>query len=94
VVLTMPINQATYARTPPELRGRFAAYLRDKAAANPGLHVVGPAIPCWPDRFFGDAWHFNATGADAYSRELGPWLSRALAGEAPGELPDHCAAEG
>jgi hypothetical protein len=94
VVLTMPINHATFARARPELGKQFAAYLRTKARQYPNLRVVGPAIPCWPDQFFGDAWHFNARGAEAYSRELDPWLRQVLVNSAPRPLPNHCTIAG
>jgi hypothetical protein len=90
VFLSMPVNHATYVQIRPEFRDGFAAYLQDKARQYPGLHVVGPAIPCWPDQFFGDAFHFNARGAEAYSRAFDRWLSPVLAGGSPGELPGRC----
>jgi hypothetical protein len=92
IVLTIPVNHATYVRTRPELGQQFTAYLQTKARQFPNLHVVGPAIPCWPDKFYGDAWHFNAQGAEAYSHELGSWLHNVLGGGATQPLPDHCAA--
>ena len=94
IVLSMPINRATYARMHPEVGREFAAYLHEKAAQFPNLRVVGPAIPCWPDRFFGDAWHLNADGAAAFSTVLGAWLRNVLAGAHVTELPDRCAAIG
>ena len=90
ILLSIPINHATYAQTSPRLGEQFSAYLQAKAKQYPGLHVVGPAIPCWPDEFFGDAWHFNARGADAYSRELGPWLRKVMDGGAIRDLPGRC----
>jgi hypothetical protein len=94
IVLTMPVNHATYLRVQPELRDRFSTYLQTKAKQYPGLHIVGPTLSCWPDTFFGDGWHFNGAGADAYSRELDPWLSHVLSGGTPHDLPDHCARAG
>ncbi len=94
VVLTMPINHATFARTRPELERQFAAYLRAKARQYPNLRVVSPAIPCWPDRFYGDAWHFNARGAEAFSHELDPWLRAVLVNGTPRPLPNHCTVDG
>jgi hypothetical protein len=92
IFLTMPVNHATYTRILPKFRDQFAAYLRAKAKQYSVLHVIGPTIPCWPDRFFGDVAHFKARGAEAYSRALDPWLKRALAGNIPDNLPDRCAA--
>ncbi len=94
IVLSIPVNHATYVRMHAQVRQAFAAYLRRKAEQFPNLRVVGPAIPCWPDRFFGDAWHLNADGAIAYSTALGVWLRTALAGAQATELPGRCAAIG
>ena len=92
LVLSIPINHATHARMRPELGAQFAAYLHAKARLYPGLRVAGPAIPCWPDAFYGDAWHFNARGADAYSGALGPWLRDIVAGAPVQDLPGRCEA--
>jgi hypothetical protein len=94
MVLTMPINHATFVRTRPELGRQFDAYLRTKTRQYPNLRVVGPTIPCWPDRFYGDAWHFNARGAEAYSRELDPVLRSVLVNSTPRPLPNHCTVNG
>jgi hypothetical protein len=90
VFLSMPINHATYARMRSELSEQFHTYLQTKARQWPGLRVVGPAIPCWPDKFFGDAWHLNARGATEYSRWLGGWLFDVLAGTTAKGLPNVC----
>jgi hypothetical protein len=94
MVLTMPVNHATFVRTRPELGRQFAAYLRTKTRQYPNLRVVGPTIPCWPDRFYGDAWHFNARGAEAFSRELDPVLRSVLVNGTPRPLPNHCTVDG
>jgi hypothetical protein len=47
-------------------------------------------MPCWPDRYFGDAAHLNGTGAEAFSRELDEALRQAAAGGAVRPLPDRC----
>jgi hypothetical protein len=94
VVLSMPVNQATYVRMQPAVRQAFTAYLLEKAREFPNLRVVGPTAPCWPDRFFGDAWHFNADGAAEFSAVLGVWLRDVLAGRGVAELPDRCAVVG
>jgi hypothetical protein len=90
VFLSMPINHASYVRMPPEFSDQFGAYLRTKVKQFPNLRVVGPTIPCWPDKFFGDAWHFNAQGATDYSRILGAWLRDVLAGGGSSDLPNAC----
>jgi hypothetical protein len=91
IFVSIPVNHATYAQMPARLSDSFGVYLRSKAAQFANLHVVGPTIPCWPDEFFGDAWHFNARGAELYSRALGVWLVKFLGdGETRAELPDLC----
>ncbi len=90
LLLAMPINQASYDRVPKRVGEQVANYLRATSMRFHGTRVVGPAVPCWPDRFFGDAWHFNANGAEAYSRELGEWLRAELAGRNPAALADRC----
>ena len=94
IVLSMPINQATFERMQPSVRQDFAAYLQQKSNQFPNLRVVGPTIPCWPDRFFGDAWHFNADGAAAFSAALGALLHNVLAGTDVRALPDRCTVTG
>jgi hypothetical protein len=94
VVISIPVNQATYVRIQPGVRQAAAAYLQEKARQFPNLRVVGPIAPCWPDRFFGDAWHFNADGAAEFSTMLGQWLRDVLAGGGVTALPDRCAVVG
>jgi hypothetical protein len=88
--VSMPVNRATYVRTDPGLKDGYEAYLFRKEREFPNLHIVGPAIPCWPNRFFGDAWHFNSAGATEYSHALGDWLVNALAGDMATTLPGRC----
>ncbi|WP_158927994.1 hypothetical protein [Acidisphaera sp. S103] len=90
LLFSMPVNRATYMRMPPEFTIRFEDYLQAEARHFPGIHVVDPVIPCWPDRFFGDAWHFNAQGATAYSRELGVRLRDVLADGIVRNSPNAC----
>lgn len=81
-VMTVPINRATAQRMPATLPAAFSTYLDEKAQQFSNLHIVNPIIPCWPDRYYGDGWHFNAAGAEQYSREFGKWLTRVMAGDA------------
>ena len=90
VVLSMPINHATAQRMTPGLRGQFAQYLQTRTHGFDRVVVSQPVIPCWPDAFYGDAWHMNGRGAEAFSRELATWLQPVLAGRPPGPMPDHC----
>ena len=93
VVVSMPVSHATFAAMRPRLGEQFAAYLRGKERDHPGLRFAGPSIPCWPDEFFGDDWHFNARGAEAYSRDLGPWLRDIVDGGTVRDMPGRCDAE-
>lgn len=70
VIITMPINAATCARLPPVVQPRFSAYLNSLSKANPNVELVNSTIPCWPNAFYGDAWHFNMSGTLAYSQKL------------------------
>jgi hypothetical protein len=84
---SIPINRSTYLRMPPEFASRFDNYLQAEARYFPNIHVASPVMSCWPDRFFGDAWHFNTQGATAYSHELGVWLRDELANGTMGNPP-------
>lgn len=85
VLLAMPVNHATYVRTSPRFRAQFAAYLHATAGRFDNVTVMGPAVACWPDAAYGDAWHFNAAGAEAFSRALGARLVRMQAGGDDGD---------
>jgi hypothetical protein len=74
VVMSLPINDATCKLMNPALRAGVARYLASVVAAHPGTRIAGPAMPCWPDRLFGDAFHLNAAGAAAYTRLVDHWL--------------------
>ena len=90
LILPMPINHATYMRSQPQLRDQFAAYLQTQARSFDNVILSGPPITCWPDAFYGDAWHFNAAGAEAFSRQLDVFLAHILAGTGTGPLPGRC----
>jgi hypothetical protein len=78
VILTMPINASTCKQLPPVIPGRFARYLKKVAAKNPDVVLADPTIPCWPDRYYGDAWHFNMSGTLAYSHQFQNFLAAVL----------------
>ncbi len=78
VIMTMPINASTCEQLPPVVQPRFSAYLTKIAQANPNVELVDSTIPCWPDQFYGDAWHFNLSGTLAYSRKLQSVLATLL----------------
>ncbi len=78
VILTMPINASTCEQMPPVVQPRFSAYLTKIAQANPNVELADSTIPCWPDQFYGDAWHFNLSGTLAYSRKLQSVLATLL----------------
>ena len=73
-----PMNQATWVSVRPDVRTAFAAYLQHYAARYPNLRLIGPVMPHWPDRYFGDAFsHLNPEGAARFSRAFSAWLSGA-----------------
>jgi hypothetical protein len=74
VLLSLPINDATCTLMNPAIRAGLVRYLKSTIAAHPGTRFAGPAVPCWPNRLFGDAFHLNATGAAAYGRLVAHWL--------------------
>ncbi len=74
--VSMPMNHATWQEVRPAVRAAFEAYLARYARRYPGFHVVGPAMPSWPDRLFGDGFsHLNPEGAELFSAILGRCLS-------------------
>jgi hypothetical protein len=71
-----PMNQATWDSVRANVRAAFTAYLQHYAARYPNLHLIGPAMPHWPDRYFGDAFsHLNPEGAARFSRAFSAWLA-------------------
>jgi len=77
VLLSMPINDATCQVMDPSLRPALLAYLHQAIAADPRATMVGPTMPCWPNRFFGDGFHLNAAGAERYTATVARWLQPA-----------------
>jgi hypothetical protein len=79
--VSMPMNQATWQEVRPAFREAFATYLAFYEARYPGFHVVGPLMPHWPDRFFGDGFsHLNPDGAARFSAMFGQCLAERMAG--------------
>jgi len=77
--VAMPMNQATARAVLPGVRAGFAAYLARYAAKYPNFHVVGPPMPAWPDRYFGDGFsHLNPRGAALLSARFGQCLQALL----------------
>lgn len=75
VFVAMPVNEATGQAIRPDVLTAFHAYLARYAARYPGFHVLGPVVPVWPGRWFGDAFsHLNPAGADRFSH----WLAGCL----------------
>jgi len=87
MIMTMPINAATCAHLPPVVQPRLTAYLAQVKQAYPNVEFVDSTIPCWPNRFYGDAWHFNMSGAIAYSLKLQQVLDPYLLADA--KTPGH-----
>jgi hypothetical protein len=74
--VAMPMNQATREAVRSDVSEGFAAYLSSCAARYPNFHVIGEAMPDWPDRWFGDGFaHLNPAGAQRFSAQLAAWLS-------------------
>jgi hypothetical protein len=81
--ISMPMNQATWQEVQPAFHDAFVTYLAFYEARYPGFHVVGPAMPHWPDRFFGDGFsHLNPEGAARFSAMFGRCLAERMAGAA------------
>ena len=82
--IAMPMNRTTRAAVRPAVHAGFASYLADYAARYPDFHVLGPVMPDWPDRYFGDAFsHLNPRGAARLSAGFGRCLQQRLAGDTP-----------
>jgi hypothetical protein len=78
--IAMPMNEATGRAVLPAVRIGFAAYLASYEARYPNFHVVGPAMPAWPDRYFGDGFsHLNPRGAALLSAQFGRCLRGLMA---------------
>ena len=79
--VAMPMNRTTGTAVRPAVRAGFARYLAAYAERYPHFHVLGPVMPDWPDRYFGDAFsHLNPGGAALLSAGFGRCLERRLAG--------------
>jgi hypothetical protein len=77
--VAMPLNRATFQAVQPALRDGFAAYLAGYAARYANFQVVGPVMPHWPDRCFGDGFsHLNPAGAALFSVRFGRCLQARL----------------
>lgn len=90
VLLLPPINQATLTQSHAGFRQGLDAYLAALRQHHPDLIIANPTLRCWPNSEFGDAWHFNARGAEAFSQQLGAWLRTVLSGAAATALPGRC----
>ncbi|HET8997397.1 MAG TPA: hypothetical protein VFN42_12090 [Acetobacteraceae bacterium] len=78
--IAMPMNRSTHAAVRPSVEAEFVRYLAGYAARYPNFHLVGAAMPDWPNRYFGDAFsHLNRTGAQRLSTALGECLLRRMA---------------
>jgi lysophospholipase L1-like esterase len=78
-VMSAPLNESTCAELNPSIQKNFVAYLRAATRHVPGVQMVGPTMPCWPNRLFGDQFHLNAEGANQYSKMVGQWLQSYIA---------------
>jgi hypothetical protein len=90
IFISMPMNQSTYNHVVPSLEPEFGAYLGRKESEFSNFRLYGHLISCWPDKFFGDKWHFNEQGGEAFSRAFGAWLKDLLAGAPVARFADRC----
>ncbi len=82
--VTMPINASSGRAIAPAYRAGLGAYLAGLAARHPGFHVLGDALPSWPDALFNDRLsHLNRTGTTRFSARLAACL-----GDGTGPLAD------
>lgn len=86
--VAMPVNEATGRTIHPEVLAGFRLYLARYADRYAGFHVLGPVVPVWPGRWFGDGFsHLNPAGADRFSRWLADclrvWPARRAGCDAP-----------
>ena len=90
--VAMPMNEATAHAVRPEMRAAFAAYLARYAARYPNFHVIGPPMPAWPNRYFGDEFsHLNPEGAALFSTGFAECLRELLAhGREGASVARHC----
>jgi hypothetical protein len=86
----MPMNESTYRRMGSQVNQGFEAYLNTKHKRFPNFSLIGKPAPCWPDALFGDAWHFNDRGAEAFSQQLGLFLQARLNGNSSSTIADTC----
>lgn len=74
--VSTPMNDSTWRCVRPVVAETFAGYLEQYAARYPNLHIVGPLLPHWPDRYFGDVFsHLNPEGSARFTRAFADWLS-------------------
>ena len=86
--VAMPMNEATARKVRPEVRAGFAAYLARYVARYSNFHTVGPLMPAWPDRFFGDQFaHLNPMGAVMFSAQFATCLRELLARDDAADEP-------
>jgi hypothetical protein len=76
--VSMPINEATWAKVRPSIRDGFIAYLTGYEQRYPRFHVSRDIMPHWPNRLFGDQFcHLNPEGAELFSAQLAQRLQDA-----------------
>lgn len=72
----IPVNEATWRATSPDVAAGFDTWLRAKAMRFPLFEVVPVADPWWPNAWFGDAFaHLNPAGAARFSEALATRLA-------------------
>jgi hypothetical protein len=86
----MPMNESTYRRMGSQVNQGFEDYLITKQKQFANFSLIGRPTKCWPDIFFGDAWHFNNRGAQTFSEQLGLFLRARLDDDVLSTISDDC----
>jgi hypothetical protein len=73
--LAVPVNDATYRTISEKLEREFAGYMSSLQQQQPNFHVVGEPLRHWDNKWFGDANHLNAAGAERFSAEVAKYLT-------------------
>ncbi len=69
-----PLNEATRSRMDPKVVGEIGAYLQGLQAQFANFRLIGPSVPGYPDRMFGDWAHLDAAGSRQFSAEVAAHL--------------------
>ena len=73
-----PWSAVTYDRASPAALREIGAYVDGLAQRFPNMHVVA-AVSRMDDKYFGDPYHLNATGAERFTADIAAALPRSTA---------------